>query len=131
MTEQIALKPCPFCKGSALVVGVLGNTYHPPLHRPQCANCGCSLGGFGSEEGAVIAWNTRATPALPVLEGWKLVPIEPAEGAITAGWQKANEIGPSRVGVITDTTCAAIYRAMLSASPSDGGSSRNGIGGGG
>lgn len=46
---------------------------------------------------------------LDALEG------EPSAAMLTAGWARANEIGPNALGVITDSLCADIYRAMVRA----------------
>ena len=57
------------------------------------------------------------SPAQAEREGWVLVPREPTEAMVAAGWEVANLIGPSTLGVITDTNCHDTYRAMLSAAP--------------
>jgi hypothetical protein len=59
------------------------------------------------------------SPAHAEREGWVLVPREPTEAMVAAGWEVANLIGPSTLGVITDTNCHDTYRAMLSAAPKE------------
>lgn len=54
-------------------------------------------------------------PALP--PGWVAVPEEPTLEMLDAGWSAANRLGPNDLGIITDTTCGEIYRAMLAARP--------------
>ena len=55
-------------------------------------------------------------PAVP--EGWVMVPREPTDKMLADGWSSANRFGPNDLGIVTDTTCAEVYRAMLAASPS-------------
>ena len=46
-------------------------------------------------------------------------PREPTEEMSAAGWKKANELGANALGIITDTTACATYRAMLAARPKE------------
>lgn len=56
-------------------------------------------------EAAVLAQSER------VPEGWQLVPVEPTQAMIRAGW-KVGLMGMDREGP------QAVYRAMLDAAPS-------------
>jgi Lar family restriction alleviation protein len=111
-SEEVELKPCPFCGGEGWIVVDAANTYQPPLWRPQCKACGGGLGGLDSKAEAIAAWNTRAPSALPV--GWKLVPVEPTWEMCKAGAPCTGaDHGPCDPNECAEDT----YRAMLSASP--------------
>ncbi|MFC7378214.1 hypothetical protein [Brevundimonas sp. GCM10030266] len=71
MTDQptvgVALKPCPFDEGSAIiVVKPLGDGW-PDLFQGQCQSCGAESAPCNSDADAVTAWNTR-TPASGAVE---------------------------------------------------------------
>lgn len=58
-------------------------------------------------------------PALD--KGWRLVPVEPTEEMITAGWSAANDRpynqSLSPIGAFTDTFVIRILKAALAATP--------------
>lgn len=122
MTEQIAT--CPFCGSDNVSPSYCTNVDAVVSGRfVECEDCAACGPVHPPEADAITAWNTRAAPALPVLEGWKLVPCEPTEAMIEAGidplFRFANDVTASRDAL------AEIYRAMLSSSPPDEGSSRS------
>jgi Lar family restriction alleviation protein len=54
--DLLALKPCPFCGGKAVLTGSL---VEPPLNHVICTECPVGTRGFMHRE-AVKFWNTRA-----------------------------------------------------------------------
>ena len=60
-----------------------------------------------SEEEQSLSMTSENTAPVSERGEWVLVPREPTEAMIAAGWQVVNEIA----------ACIALYRAMLSASP--------------
>jgi len=46
------------------------------------------------------------------ISGLIVRPREPTDAMAEAGWRAANDIGPNRLGVITDSAVCQIYRAM-------------------
>lgn len=54
-----ALKPCPFCRSSAVDVRD---------YRVHCETCGAFSGWHPDQESAIAAWNRRATPPAGALE---------------------------------------------------------------
>ena len=65
------LKPCPFCgnDGSGPVEDALHITYFEADWRSeswsvQCDKCTATMGYFDSEDEAIAAWNSRATPTV-------------------------------------------------------------------
>lgn len=65
-----ALKPCPFCGGSACFVkhsaGIDGTRAFDKWDAVACRSCGVTVGAsnrrFRSRADALNAWNLRATP---------------------------------------------------------------------
>jgi len=56
-----ALKPCPFCRRSNLIVEHMDGTILHPAHRVRCDDCGaCSR---YTDRDFIAAWNTRADAA--------------------------------------------------------------------
>jgi Lar family restriction alleviation protein len=61
------LKPCPFC-GAEPVIGPGLNTHGACVWQIRCFRLSCPMDGvygtgFGTEEKAIEAWNTRWQPA--------------------------------------------------------------------
>ncbi len=87
MTDMPDLLPCPFC-GSGRVGLSIGYSLE---YSVSCHNCHCEGATSAIDKDAMTAWNTRATPpsqaeqAVPA--GWKMVPIEPTEEMIEAGYE--------------------------------------------
>ena len=51
--EEIKLKPCPFCGGKAVKLGV-------NVFWVKCCECGSETAVYGSAKKAKEAWNRRA-----------------------------------------------------------------------
>lgn len=59
--QAVALKPCPFCRSSNLIVEHMDGTILHPAHRVRCDDCGaCSR---YTDRDFIAAWNTRADAA--------------------------------------------------------------------
>lgn len=59
----MALKPCPFCGGVAIMDFALINKKHVGIvefHKVKCATCKSQTNIFASREEAVNLWNRRA-----------------------------------------------------------------------
>lgn len=57
MAEKTTLLPCPFCGGEAELYCTIPT--HDSFWYCVCRDCGGST-RYGSEAGAISAWNTRA-----------------------------------------------------------------------
>lgn len=55
------LLPCPFCGGSAKVMGYSGNIY-----AVHCNECQSMTGKYPNLEGALQAWDNRYSPYEPM-----------------------------------------------------------------
>jgi hypothetical protein len=103
------LKPCPFCGHKKVKA-----KNEEGQHWVQCQKCFAEGPPLckRSEEDAPD-WNTRAQPIVSGLvpDGYKLVPIVPNHSMVMAGAEKID-------AAFTLNSAAAVYRAMLAASPS-------------
>jgi hypothetical protein len=112
-SEQVELKPCPFCGGNVTLTTGGKSDGLLTFVCDEGSTCRGSKIFTGTlvedRETAITAWNTRAPSALPV--GWKLLPVEPTEAMVAAAvtalglpWREIQRM-------------LQAYRAMLSASP--------------
>ena len=62
------LKPCPFCGAECEVKETWGFYAVRAPHELACPFFSHNLSCFGSQEGAITAWNTRTPPALDGLD---------------------------------------------------------------
>jgi hypothetical protein len=123
------LLPCPFCGGAPEIVTRNVEPQGDPWYGRKdetfvLCNCGAALfdgafheGFYDAQTRAVEAWNRRALSSSPSEDGgeptgWKLVPVEPTEAMLVAGW---NEYLSDMKG--GTPRFAITYRAMLAASP--------------
>jgi len=122
MTKQIDLKPCPFC----------GNAGYSQKHAEYnsfmagCSDADCIAHtvayDFVSEETAISAWNTRASPS-PSGGEWVVVPREPTGEMIEAmneGFRSQRRGGAGGMSIEAQwrreyAPELAAYRAMIAA----------------
>jgi hypothetical protein len=70
--HTIELLPCPFCGGTEIHIGPMGQQNAWDYWVAGCNNYDCPLDAdsvkveFGTQEKAAAAWNTRATAAREV-----------------------------------------------------------------
>ncbi|MGP9790717.1 hypothetical protein [Roseinatronobacter sp. NSM] len=76
MSEEVEMKPCPFCGGEIDDMGkadhpaYFATTQNPTRYAVNCSRC-LTMGPFApSTNGAILAWNARAAPKVKALE-WK------------------------------------------------------------
>ena len=93
--EAVALLPCPFCGGVAVVTGSIADA---PKNHVVCTVCPVGTRQFMGMEAAQI-WNTRTPPA-----------SEPSEAMIEAGVEEY--FRECIVGNNAPGRMAAAYRAM-------------------
>lgn len=62
-TQEVELKPCPFCGGKAFISNYeyenYGNSRLEITHSIDCEKCCSSIGYCRSEEEAIETWNKR------------------------------------------------------------------------
>ena len=104
MSTDSALEPlpCPFCGGKKL------SRRQFWLHCYDCGADGPSTEPIGTDARAIAAWNRRSRPPAPAapVDGWRLVPVEPTDEMIAAGWIDKEDVGTEE-----------IWQAMLAAAP--------------
>lgn len=66
MSDELKLKPCPFCRGEAFV-HMLGNEIAKGYYI-ACDECGAKTIVFGYEAEAIEAWNRRTKRTAKVIE---------------------------------------------------------------
>lgn len=83
--ETEALKACPFCAGSAYVVGDYGASYSVKCNNPIC---GAAVRLWGKREGAIAAWNRRSSSkaARGMREALEDIAEHPGPNADDAAW---------------------------------------------
>lgn len=58
------LKPCPFCGGKAVIIGLPGNEYIEPIHKKNCViRPSTWLSSSLPIKKQIKAWNRRADNA--------------------------------------------------------------------
>ncbi len=115
MTENLVnpacatkLLPCPFCGGTD-ATNVFEQVGAATIRCPDCGAEGPIHLRDDAQEAATAHWNRRA--ALPAQTGeWQLVPVEPTEAMIRAGWHS-----------VLYNNAAGVWRDMLAAAPPSGG----------
>lgn len=81
LIEKIALKPCPFCGGEAVLVAEPGDADETgPLAFVYCHKCGASTEREEYDADAIAAWNNRAalTAIMGEADGVRDVDLEAA-----------------------------------------------------
>ena len=78
MTDQPALKPCPFCPDGGRPDLISGPVYLPKV---KCDDCGAESGDGENDFEAVEVWNRRA-PRFTEEQKKALVSILPDEGGM-------------------------------------------------
>lgn len=61
------LKKCPFCGGEAEVRGIKDFDGKVIMSSVVCKKCEASTRSYGSENGAIEAWNSRAKASANVV----------------------------------------------------------------
>jgi hypothetical protein len=56
MTDEVTLKPCPFCGSKGMIAAALDDMYRPMCERDSC----CYLDGHNTRSEAIAAWNARS-----------------------------------------------------------------------
>lgn len=103
------LKPCPFCNSA----NINAASYIRDGSAVICRDCSATTRAFNpnSREKAASNWNRRAAIAAVEAEGWQLVPVEPTEAMLTAGFLS---LGKGEDASVLERD---VYRAMLAAAP--------------
>lgn len=79
MSEEIKLKPCPFC-GTEPRMGVTEPTFGEPRYFVECEGVGCKVVAYTPNEyetalEAAEAWNARACDRVGAAGGLKPCPF--------------------------------------------------------
>lgn len=82
MSDELKLKPCPFCGGEAFV-HMLGNEIAKGYYI-ACDECGAKTIVFGYEAEAIEEWNRRAERTVKVIHKQETHIVTPPKSTTTA-----------------------------------------------